>query len=408
MKQPFFLCSLLLLLLAACGQKRPPQSNGAFAPAVAPAEETGGFGWEEITASGEVIGVTFSGPDTYYDYHGRPLGLQFALAADFSRHEGLRLRMETARDTAALIRMLQGGEADFIALLLPEEVIEHHGLQAAGVADTARKESWAVRSGAEELVQALDSWYASGPLPSVSQQEKQRFTESRQVKRKVRAPFISKEKGIISTYDAHFKQAAAVTGWDWRLIAAQCYQESGFDPAAVSWAGACGLMQIMPGTGQELGVTPDELYHPEINVSAAARYIVQLNSLFSDIRSHEERLKFVLAAYNGGAGHVRDAMALTRKSGKNPQRWDDVAHYVLRLSEARYYRDPVVKYGYMIGSETCSYVEAVMERWRAYGGTVYSGGASGGNAPGNARPVHKKNRFSKERKIYTPEELRAE
>lgn len=188
--------------------------------------------------------------------------------------------------------------------------------------------------------------------------------------RTVRAPYINKEKGIISTYDNLFKSAAAQTGWDWRLIAAQCYQESGFDPNARSGAGALGLMQLMPATAREMGLAQNEIHNPSANIAAAARYIRLLSKLFSDIRDHEERIHFVLAAYNGGHNHVRDAMALCRKYGGSPQHWHDVSRYILGLQQPRYYRDPVVKHGYMIGSETASYVSSVIQRARQYGANL--------------------------------------
>lgn len=190
------------------------------------------------------------------------------------------------------------------------------------------------------------------------------------IKRSVRAPFINKEKGIISVYDDLFRTASTQTGWDWRLIAAQCYQESGFDPQAVSRAGARGLMQIMPGTAKELGLSMNDVHSPEANLAAASKYICQLSALFSDIKSSEERIHFVLAAYNGGYKHIRDAMALTKKYGGNPQRWENVSAYVLALQQPKYYRDPVVKYGYMIGSETAGYVSSIVQRARQYGANM--------------------------------------
>lgn len=188
--------------------------------------------------------------------------------------------------------------------------------------------------------------------------------------RSVRAPYINAERGIISTYDHLFKEAAAATGWDWRLIAAVCYQESGFDPNARSGAGACGLMQLMPSTAAQYGVTREEIYQPEKNVRVAAKCIRALQRAFDDIRSTEERIHFVLASYNGGQGHVRDAMALCRKYGGNPQRWQDVSRYIYGLQQPNYYRDPVVKYGYMIGSETADYVVKVVTRAREYGANL--------------------------------------
>lgn len=391
--------------LSSCNKQQARGDNGAFAPAKGDA--TTGYDLDAIAQSGELIVATLSGPDTYYDYHGEPMGLQYALAADFAHREGLSLRVEVARDTTELLKMLTTGDADIIALPLPTSLVTSKGLQAAGIADSAKAASWAVRSESKELAEVLQAWAATNPTVTVAKKERERVSESRRVRRQVRAAYLSKEKGIISTYDSHFREAATKTGWDWRLIAAQCYQESGFDPSAVSGAGARGLMQIMPSTARGLGVDPEQLYSPEVSIATAATYIARLNSQFTDIRDREERVKFVLAAYNGGSGHVRDAMALAQKYGRNASRWDDVRPYVLHLSEARYYRDPVVRHGYMIGSETANYVTSVLERYRAYGGSVASTGAvnSGSEVPTGARPAHKRNRYSKEQKILTPDEL---
>ena len=75
------------------------------------------------------------------------------------------------------------------------------------------------------------------------------------------------------------------------------------------------------------------------------------------MKSPLERMSFTLAGYNGGPFHIRDAMALAKKNGKDPYRWADVSEFVLKLQQPEYYRDPVVKYGYMRGSETVDYVE---------------------------------------------------
>lgn len=192
------------------------------------------------------------------------------------------------------------------------------------------------------------------------------------VHRSVRAPYINKEKGVISVYDDLFREASSQTGWDWRLIAAQCYQESGFDPQATSRAGARGLMQIMPATAKDLGLSMNDIHSPASNIHAAAKYIRQLSSLFSDIKSSEERVHFVLAAYNGGYKHIRDAMALTKKylGAGTEQRWENVSQYVMALMQPAYYRDPVVKYGYMIGSETAGYVSTIVQRARQYGANM--------------------------------------
>lgn len=398
----------LLLFFASCRrQETVAADNGAFAVAEK-GDNRVGYDLEEMRNGGELIVATLSGPDTYFIYQGQPMGVQYALAADFATKEGLRLRVETANDTVALIHLLQNGDADILALELPSDMIVKHALVAAGVTSADGSKSWAIRDKAPVLAEALRSWQTADPEPQIRQKEEVRFAERRQVRRKARAVYLSRERGVISVYDDYFREAAVTTGWDWRLIAAQCYQESAFDPSALSWAGACGLMQLMPATARGLGVSADNIYVPKDNVDAAARYIRQLNNNFSDISSGEERVKFVLAAYNGGAGHIRDAMSLVRKYGGNAHSWNDVSSYVLRLSEPKFYRDDAVKYGYMIGAETVGYVADVLERYRGYGGDISTAGRGSRQGEGGAggRRTHKKNKYSKEQRIYSAEELK--
>ena len=102
------------------------------------------------------------------------------------------------------------------------------------------------------------------------------------------------------------------------------------------------------------------------HIQAATRYLRELNRTFADIPRNDERISFVLAAYNGGAGHVRDAMMLARKAGKDETQWNEVAPFVRLLSQPKYYNDPVVKYGFLRGEETYTYVKSIRERWHYY------------------------------------------
>ncbi len=405
MKTYLFPLFFLILLLSGCAEQKKPEQNGAFAET----KEEENLDLEQLHESGELIAGTLSGPETYFVYQGKPLGKQYALAEDFARKEGLRLRMETARDEDELKRMLLDGSIDIIAMQCPDKETDTEML-AAGASNDSLATSWLVRKDAEALANALNEWFDAGVELSVTKQEANKLRNRQQVRRKMRAPYISKEKGIISTYDVHFKSAAKLTGWDWRLIAAQCYQESGFDPNATSWAGARGLMQIMPGTARDLNLPEDRICVPADNIAAAARYIKLLNEKFSDISDPRQRICFVLAAYNGGHGHIRDAMALATKNGRNPRRWQEVSPYVLGLSEARFYRDPVVKNGYMIGSETVGYVSAVLARWQAYGGESLGISTGETSLPASVSPTRrqKTNRFTKGTKILRPEELSQE
>jgi len=224
--------------------------------------------------------------------------------------------------------------------------------------------------------------------------EEKRLSSAPRVRRRVFSPMLDSKRGTISRFDNLFRRHAATAGWDWRLIAAQCYQESCFDPQAKSWAGACGLMQIMPSTADLMGLDRAKLFQAEPNIETACRYIARLNSSFGDIRSPQERVCFVLAAYNGGANHVRDAMALARKYGGNPQRWSDVGQYILKLREPRYYRDPAVRYGYMRGDETYQYVDGILNRYYSYSGQrVATTRPSSHTDMFTPQPATKKHRF---------------
>lgn len=371
---------------------------------------------EQIRRGGELIVATLSGPETYYDYHGIGMGLQYALAEDFASGQGLVVRIELAKDSTNLLEMLENGSADLIAYPISSTTLKAHNLIATGYNEQG---SWGVRNDAPELAEALKSWYHKGLHEKIKKNETQRLAQSRHVTRRARAVFLSPERGVISVYDNLFKAAQGITGWDWRLIAAQCYQESAFDPNARSYVGAQGLMQLMPSTARELGLSPEEVFLPERNVDAGARYIARLTRIFSDIRQPEERIKFVLASYNGGSFHIRDAMALAKKYGHNPQRWDEVAPYVLALQQKKFYTDPVVKHGYMIGSETVNYVQSILQRWRDYGGRVAITHAP--VLPPEAAHVNQaqtsenhhsattkpRNRFTTDVRILSPEELQA-
>lgn len=311
---------------------------------------------DQILQAGELIAGTLSGPDTYFEYRGRGFGLQYELAEDFARSIGTRLRIEVAHDSAELVQWLRQGQVDLVAMPMPPT----RGTLAC-------KGQWLVGAQGKELAEAINRWHSPDRQASLQQQRKrQRGTPT--VRRRPRPAIQNSALGIISPYDAILQRHAAQAGWDWRLLAAQCYQESAFDPKAESWAGAQGLMQIMPGTASLLGVS--DVWNPEENIAAGVRYLRELSGKFHDVSDRHERLCFALAAYNGGTGHVRDAMALARKHGKNPYLWREVSPYILLLEQPRFYRDPVVKYGYLRGSETEGYVRGILDRWRMYCGQV--------------------------------------
>lgn len=355
---------VLILSFSACkGRKdeRVITPWGEVTDSVAGGDD---FDLTQIVANGELIMLTVSGPDTYYDYHGRPLGVQYMLCQKFAEKLGVSLRVEVCRDTSEMVRKLEADEADIIATPLPRNLYKQLPASKVGTDSIGY---WRVSAGKPELGKAIDSWYKNKMMGEVKREEAF-LLSSRSVVRHVYAPMLNRTSGVISHYDHLFMTYSMPIRWDWRLMAAQCYQESTFDPNAKSWAGALGLMQIMPSTAAHLGLPMEKIHDPESNIAAAAKYLGELEAKFGDIPARAEKMNFALASYNGGYHHIRDAMALARKDGKGAQRWDEVAEYVLRLSQPQYYRDPVVKYGYMRGAETVGYVSSIRKRWESYRG----------------------------------------
>ncbi|MEZ4764734.1 MAG: transglycosylase SLT domain-containing protein [Calditrichia bacterium] len=168
----------------------------------------------------------------------------------------------------------------------------------------------------------------------------------------------------ISPFDSLFQKFSANIDWDWRLIAAQAYKESRFDPKAESWAGAMGLMQITPTLAEQYGV--ENPYNPTENLKAGLRYLRWLEDFWQNIEDAGERMKFVLASYNVGQGHVLDAQRLAEKYGGNPDSWADVSEYLIKKSQPQFYNDEVVKHGYCRGEEPVRYVRDVLYIYEHY------------------------------------------
>lgn len=355
---------LLIISLGACTEKQQSTQTPWGDTLGTDTTTSQTFSLRDIQESGEMVVLTISGPDTYYEYRGKQLGTQYLMCEKFAQKIGVSLRVDICRSVDEMVKKFKSGDADMIVYPIPTST---KGIIPCGYSTDQGKLSWAVRDGNTELADSIKNWYKPEIAANVKREERELFS-TQSIHRHVYAPMLNTQAGIISNYDHLFKRYAPIARWDWRLLAAQCYQESCFDPKAYSWAGAKGLMQIMPETARHLGLADSEVYEPEQNIYAAVRYINELNSHFTDIRNPEERKFFILASYNGGFFHIRDAMALAKKNGKNPHKWIHVAEYVLKLSTPECYNDPVVKYGYMRGSETANYVSAIYSRWQKYRG----------------------------------------
>ncbi len=231
--------------------------------------------------------------------------------------------------------------------------------------------AWALRKGEDTLLNKINNW-----LGKFSHSKKyallytKYYKNKRSTNRNMKG-YFSGIGGEISQYDDIIKVYSNEIDWDWRLLASLIYQESRFNNNSRSWAGAFGLMQLMPNTADRFGI--DSLASPNANIQAGVRYIKWLEKQLKSIEDSTERSKFILASYNVGLGHVFDARRLAKKNGKNPDIWTgNVDYYLLNKSKPKFYLDPVVKYGYCRGSETYKYVSQICTRYNHYKNLVDS------------------------------------
>lgn len=225
---------------------------------------------------------------------------------------------------------------------------------------------WATRKNSKKLLDTTNTWlklFKKEVAYNVIYNKY--FKNKKDFRKRIKSDFYSLNNKEISPYDELIKIYSKDLNWDWRIVTALIYQESRFDPKKSSWAGATGLMQLMPATAKELGVK--NRTNPEESIRGGIKYLKQMWNSFESIEDSIQRVKFSMASYNSGLYHVKDAQNLALKNGLNPNLWDDnVDEMILALSIPKNYQDPVVKYGYVRGEEPYNYVVQIFERFEHY------------------------------------------
>uniref|UniRef100_UPI0002558A8B transglycosylase SLT domain-containing protein n=1 Tax=Microbulbifer agarilyticus TaxID=260552 RepID=UPI0002558A8B len=222
--------------------------------------------------------------------------------------------------------------------------------------------AWAVREDQPELLGKLDEFlnkYYRGLFFNVTYNKY--FREEKHIRDKQGERL--RDTAELSPYDPLVRKYAVPADLDWRMVVSQMYQESRFNPKARSFAGARGLMQVMPRTGKQLGIS--DLYHPENSIRAGILYLGWLEERFPQSLPFDQKIYFSLAAYNAGHGHVRDARVLAKRLGKDPNRWfGNVEEAMLLLSKPQYYKK--ARFGYVRGREPVNYVREIRDRYFGY------------------------------------------
>ena len=418
----YFAVFTIFICITACGDEIKPTVHGVFTDDSI--TENIELDLHDIQSGGELIVLTLYGPDTYFEFRGEEFGNQFRLAQRFAKDIGVKARINICKTERELLDKLINGEGDMIAYDMSVDSLNggvvycgngvlHDFLDTLALVEhdnsikTSENVAWAVRESSPDLAKKLSSWLNSHDcktLLAMSQPKLPAINDNRHYTAYVSdeyfpdIPFFgdypgdsydyrsssnnsgrhsdnsysssrgqssSYSMGLISRYDELFKRYAPLCGLDWRLLAAMAYNESSFNPNAVSYMGAMGLMQLMPSTARSYGVS--NAFDPEQSVRGAVKLLSSLLSHYSSVPSTDERINFALAAYNAGAGHVDDARRLAEKRGKDPNVWkDNVDEFVLYMSNPEYFNDPVVRNGYFRGGETYNYVNYIRKDWARY------------------------------------------
>lgn len=295
------------------------------------------------------------------------------------RRRGIRLRLQEAPEeleTEEIIDSVASGAYDLTVAdshILAIERSWRDDVRGVMALTDSVPHGWAVRQDQPNLLAAIDTF--------IHQEYRGRFYNLLyrgyfRNPARIRRETVDRptRTGRISPYDSLFQVFAHRHDFDWRLIAAQAYQESQFNPRARSFAGALGLMQVLPRTAREMGI--DSLRLPSHGVRAGVEYLAWLRDQLPESVSGGDRIWFALAAYNAGWGHLMDARRLARSLGRDPDTWFGSLDAVMPLLARPAYHTRA-RYGYCHCSQPVRYVRDIRLRYQAYVAATTDGPVAG-------------------------------
>jgi len=294
---------------------------------------------------------------------------------------GLDLRIQLVPPTVEMEEILRRVDSgDYESTIVDENILaleQSSGIKVVGRVPIGAPlvKSWAVRPKAIELAQAMDSFIGKEMKTGLIRILYQRyFSPQRRGFRKAKNfSFRADARGRISPYDHFFKKEGKARGIDWRLLAALAYAESRFNPKAKSAFGAAGLMQVLPSTARKHGGLKGDdeevvrqLFHPATNIRIGVGYLAWLIERFeNEAVAPRQSIRFALASYNVGLGHVKDARALARTRGLDENRWFQNVEKAIRLKKnPKWYRQ--TRYGYCRAEQPIAYVSRIQTRYDVY------------------------------------------
>ncbi|PXX92707.1 membrane-bound lytic murein transglycosylase MltF [Marinobacter vulgaris] len=342
--------------IAAAGLTHLPSRTGQFIRGPAHTEVT-----EQLVCHREMrpmprkpesmagVGITVTADSSYVETLNR-------LAAD---HDGIEFSEDADRTTEILLSAVAEKSIDCtVADSNIVQVIRRHfpHLEVAMNLNTGNNLGWYLPAGYDDLAGAAREWMNSNAGDQAIGDMESRyyayigefdFVDLRALNRRI--------EDRLPIFLHRFFEAEATTGMPADLLAALSYQESHWDPTAVSPTGVRGIMMLTRNTAQSLGVT--NRLDPAAAIDGGARYLADRHRRLPDTIPEPDRTFLALASYNIGRGHLLDARQLARELGKNPDSWDDMKEVLPLKADKRYY--PSTRYGYARGYEPVHYVQRI-------------------------------------------------
>ena len=296
----------------------------------------------------------------------------------FQRLQQLSTRLETPIpieeapgeiSTGDLIRLVDEGAipatvTDENLAMIEKANYEH--IDASVAISDFENIGWALRKNSNRLTEELNRWLSGTAGAKRTKDLHSKYFDEPEISGAIAFTLPKVSSGAISPYDSLFQVYAPELAWDWRMLASIAYHESHFNPNAQSRSGAFGLMQLMPQTALRFGCSSTPT--AECSIQAATKYIKYLNTLWSKrVFNESERIKFVLASYNMGQGHIIDAQNLARELGMKDTLWDgNVAEALLLKQQEKFYRMKCVKHGYCNAREPITFVRKILGTFDLY------------------------------------------
>lgn len=276
-----------------------------------------------------------------------------------SKHEGITFTEDDSRTTEVLLSEVAEQDIDCtVADSNIVQVMRRHfpHLEVAMNLTQGNNLGWYLPAGSDDLAGTTREW-----MNSTDGDEAIGYIESRYYAYIGEFDFVDlralnrRIDERLPNFIDRFAEAETTTGMPADLLAALSYQESHWDPAAVSPTGVRGIMMLTRNTAESLGVM-DRL-DPVAAIDGGARYLADRHRRLPETIPEPDRTFLALASYNIGRGHLLDARQLARELGKNPDSWDDMKEVLPLKADKRYY--PSTRYGYARGYEPVHYVQRI-------------------------------------------------